>query len=143
MSSHKTSLVDVLNLLLTYAHPPCYVSFMYWTLPLTGYSDFGIRLHALVFGLAWIPLVFWLGRRWFSASAGLLAATIIASAYTAVYYSQEARAYTMLVAFNVVNLICLFEILFTENKLRRYVIGFIVSSLAMLYLHYTGFVFLS
>ncbi|HSC74966.1 MAG TPA: glycosyltransferase family 39 protein, partial [Pseudomonadales bacterium] len=127
--------------MLTDSHPPGYVTFMYWTLPLTGYSDFGIRLHALVFGIAWLPLVFWLGRRWFSTNTGLLAAAVVASAYTAVYYSQEARAYTMLVAFNLVNLICFFEILFTKNKQRSYVIGFIVASVAMLYLHYTGFVF--
>lgn len=149
IASYKTQYADVWKLMLGDSHPPGYLSFMYWTLPLTGYSDFGIRLHALVFGIAWIPLVFWLGRRWFSVNTGLLAATVIASAYNAVYYSQEARAYTMLVAFNLLNLICFFEILFgekilvSEKRQRRYVVGFIVANVAMLYLHYTGFVFLS
>lgn len=143
IASYKPHYADVWRLMLGDSHPPGYLTFMYWTLPLTGYSDFGIRLHALVFGIAWIPLVFWLGRRWFSVNTGLLAAAVIASAYNAVYYSQEARAYTMLVAFNLLNLICFFEILFADNKLRRYVVGFIVANVAMLYLHYTGFVFLS
>lgn len=143
IASYKPHYADVWQLMLGDSHPPGYLTFMYWTLPLTGYSDFGIRLHALVFGIVWIPLVFWLGRRWFSVNTGLLAAAVIASAYNAVYYSQEARAYTMLIAFNLLNLICFFEILFTENKLRRYVVGFIVANVAMLYLHYTGFVFLS
>lgn len=143
IASYKPHYADVWKLMLGDSHPPGYLTFMYWTLPLTGYSDFGIRLHALVFGVVWIPLVFWFGKRWFSVNTGLLAAAVIASAYNAVYYSQEARAYTMLIAFNLLNLICFFEILFTENKLRRYVVGFIVASVAMLYLHYTGFVFLS
>ena len=143
MASYKSSYADVWNLMLGDSHPPGYVSFMYWTLPLTGYTDIAIRMHAFLFGILWIPLVFWLGKRWFSVNVGLLAAAVVASAYNAVYYSQEARAYTMLIVFNLINLICLFEILFTENKLRRYIIGFIVSTLTMLYLHYTGFVFLA
>ncbi|MEZ5436581.1 MAG: hypothetical protein R3E67_08830 [Pseudomonadales bacterium] len=40
------------------SHPPGYLSFMYATLPITGYSDFGVRLHALIFGVLWMPLVF-------------------------------------------------------------------------------------
>ena len=143
VASYKSSYMDVWRLMLGDSHPPGYLSFMYVTLPLTGYTDFGVRLHALVFGVVWIPLVFWFGRRWFSTNAALLAAAVVASAYNAVYYSQEARAYTMLIVFNLLNLICLFEILFSENRLRRNMVGFIFSSLAMLYLHYTGFVFIS
>jgi mannosyltransferase len=86
------------------SHPPGYLSFMYATLPITGYSDFGVRLHALLFGLLWTPLVFWLTRRWFSMQAALLASAVIASAYNAVYYSQEARAYSMLMVFNILNI---------------------------------------
>ena len=61
------------------SHPPGYLSFMYATLPITGYSDFGVRLHALLFGLLWTPLVFWLTRRWFSMQAALLASAVIAN----------------------------------------------------------------
>jgi hypothetical protein len=49
----------------------------------------------------------------------------------------------MLVVFNIVNILCFFEIVFGECKKRCHVVGFILASLAMLYLHYTGFVFFS
>ena len=125
------------------SHPPGYLSFMYATLPITGYSDFGVRLHALLFGLLWTPLVFWLTRRWFSMQAALLASAVIASAYNAVYYSQEARAYSMLMVFNILNIFCFLEILFSEKACKWHRVGFILSATAMLYLHYSGFVFLS
>lgn len=125
------------------SHPPGYLSFMYATLPITGYSDFGVRLHALLFGLLWMPLVFVVTRRWFSVSAALLASAVIASAYNAVYYSQEARAYSMLMVFNILNILCFLEILFAEKYSKWHRLGFVISATAMLYLHYSGFVFLS
>ncbi len=130
------------QMMLADSHPPGYLSFMYVILPLTGYSDFGVRLHALLFGLLWIPFVFWVCRRWFSVYAALAATAVIASAYNAVYYSQEARAYSMLIVFNLWNVGCLLEILFNEQHDRRHRWGFVVSAIAMLYLHYSGFIFL-
>lgn len=125
------------------SHPPGYLSFMYATLPITGYSDFGVRLHALLFGLLWMPLVFVVTRRWFSVPAALLASAVTASAYNAVYYSQEARAYSMLMVFNILNILCFLEILFAEKYCKWHRLGFVISATAMLYLHYSGFVFLS
>lgn len=124
------------------SHPPGYLTFMYFTLPLTGYSEFGVRLHALLFGLAWIPLVFVLCRRWFGVNAALMAVAVVASAYNAVYYSQEARAYSMLIVFNVWNVFCLLEILFSDSQKKKHQVGFVISTTMMLYLHYAGFVFM-
>ncbi|HQQ73992.1 MAG TPA: glycosyltransferase family 39 protein, partial [Pseudomonadales bacterium] len=142
-ASFKPTWASLWSLLVSDSHPPGYVLFMYWTLPLSGYSDIGIRLHALLFGVLWIPLVYWVGKRWFGDWAALFAAAILVSGYNAIYYSQEARAYTMLVAFNLINIGCFFEILFGQSPQRRHISGFILSTLAMLYLHYAGFVFLS
>lgn len=140
-ASYKPFLEGMWSRMISDSHPPGYILFMYATLPLSGYSDFGIRFHALIFGIAWVPLVFMLARRWFSVPAALLAAALLASAYNAVYYSQEARAYTMFIAFNLWNVICFLEILFSDQQQRQYRTGFIVSMVAMLYLHYAGFVF--
>lgn len=143
MASYLPSFRDVWPLLINDSHPPGYVSFMYWTLPLTGYTDFGVRLHALVFGIVWIPLVYWLGKRSYSAHVGLLAAALVASSYSGIYFSQEARAYSMLTAINLIQVICFIEILFAQQVSQRYIIGFILTSIAMYYLHYTGFVFIA
>ncbi|MCC7516735.1 MAG: glycosyltransferase family 39 protein, partial [Pseudomonadales bacterium] len=140
-ASYKPFFEGMWSRMISDSHPPGYILFMYVTLPLSGYSDFGIRFHALLFGIAWVPLVFMLARRWFSTPAALLAAALIASAYNAVYYSQEARAYTMFIAFNLWNVICFLEILFSDQQQRQYRTGFMVSMVAMLYLHYAGFVF--
>jgi len=140
--SYKYNFHNVWTMLINDSHPPGYVLMMYYMLPWIGYTDVAIRLHAFIYGILWIPLIFWLGKRWFSVNVGLLAAALITSSYSAIYFSQEARAYSMLVAFNIANLICLLEILFTEKPHRGYIRGFIISSSIILYLHYTCFIFL-
>ncbi len=140
IASYKPFLGGAWKMMLSDSHPPGYLSFMYVTLPITGYSDFGVRAHALIFGILWIPLVFHLCYRWFSLPIALLVVAVVASSYNAVYYSQEARAYTMLIAFSLVNIICLFEILFSDEYGRKHSIGFVISSVIILYLHYSGFV---
>jgi len=143
MASYKYHFYNIWPLLVNDSHPPLYVTLMYWILPWTGYTDVGIRSLSLLYGLLWIPLIFWLGKRWFSVNVGLLAATLVTSAYSAIYFSQEARAYSMLITFSMANLICFLEILFATKPHREYTKGFIIASTLMLYLHYSGFVFIS
>lgn len=143
MASYAPSFRDIWPLLTNDSHPPGYVSFMYWSIPWTGYSDTGIRFHAVVFGTLWIPLVYLIGRRWISSTSGLIAAALVASSQCAIFYSQEARAYSMLVAFCLINIFCYLEILLASPTTKRYKIGFILSSVVTLYLHYTGFILLA
>lgn len=133
---------DAWQMMIKDSHPPGYLSFMWLTLPITGYSDFGVRLHALLFGVTWMPLVFLFCRRWFSLSAALIALAVTACSYTAIYYSQEARAYSMLGVFCLLNVMCFFEIIFSDRSTQWHKIGFVASAIALLYLHYSGFVFL-
>lgn len=143
MASYLPTFSDLWPILINDSHPPGYVALMYWILPLSGYSDFGVRLHALLFGIIWIPLVYWLGKRLYSMHVGIVAAAIITCSFSAIYFSQEARAYSMLVTFNLLNIVCFFEILFAKQIERRYIVGFILSSIILYYLHYTGFVFIA
>lgn len=53
------------------------------------------RLVSLVAGTLLIPLVYFLGRRLLSPTAGLLAALLIAISPLAIWYSQDGRAYAL------------------------------------------------
>ena len=56
-----------------------------------------LRLPAVIWGVGSIALTFALGRRWFSTSAGLLAAALLAVFGIHIQYSREARGYSLLV----------------------------------------------
>ncbi len=72
------------------------------------------RLTSLLFGLATIVLTYFVGKRWFSPATGLLAATGIAFAPSAIQWSGRVRMYAMLQF-----LVLLAVWLLGEDTLRR------------------------
>jgi len=60
-----------------------------------GPGEFWVRLPAAIFGIASIPLIYLLARKLVGVVPALAAAAIFAFSPTHVYYSQEARSYTM------------------------------------------------
>ena len=66
-----------------------------------GNSEGFIRSLSVLFSVATVPLIFFLGARLFSRSAGLLAAILFASNAYDIRFAQEARSYTMVVFFAV------------------------------------------
>jgi len=100
----------------TDTHPPLYYLIIHLTRQLFGLSDFAFRYPSVLFGVLLIPLLYQLGRRLPSGrsageqgsrgagvrrrhglSLGLLVALLTAVNPLQVYYSQEARMYTLLV----------------------------------------------
>src|SRR5690606_29426767 len=58
-----------------------------------------IRLPALVFGVASVPMLYVLGREVASRREALLAAALLTVSYHHIWFSQNARGYTMLAFF--------------------------------------------
>jgi len=61
-----------------------------------GASETVLRLPALLFGVAAIPAIYQLGRLAAGPACGLIAAAFIALSPQAIFYSQEARMYALL-----------------------------------------------
>jgi len=79
---------------LTTSAPLPFVITHYWNL--LGHSEFWVRLWAAAFGIALVPVVWALGKRLLGNRAGLFAAALVAVNPLCIYYSQEARAYSIL-----------------------------------------------
>lgn len=97
-------------------HPPLYYLIIHVTRKVFGLSDFAFRYPSVLFGVLLIPLLYQLGRRLPSrrerdvasspggrelgrgagAGLGLIVALLAAVNPLQVYYSQEARMYTLL-----------------------------------------------
>src|SRR5208282_3127666 len=60
-----------------------------------GLSEAWLRLPSALFGIASVPLMFVVARRLVSAGAALASAALLAFSPAHVYYSQEARSYTL------------------------------------------------
>lgn len=88
-------------------HPPFY----YLVLKIWSYifstNEIALRFPSIVFGLLTVYLVYLIGKKLFSSKVGLIAGALLATSGLHIYYSQEARMYS-LTAFLVSFLIYLF-----------------------------------
>lgn len=76
-------------------HPPLYYLFLKLWTNLFGYSEIALRIPSVIFGVLTIFVVYKIGKKLFNEKTGLVAALLIATNPLAIYYSQEARMYSL------------------------------------------------
>ncbi len=111
--------------------PPLYYAIAWAWARVFGFGEFGVRSLSAVMGVAAVPVAYALGRRVASTRAGLIAAALTASSSLLVWYSQEARPYSMLVALSALTLLA-FEQARVQPTPRRFGLWAISAALAML-----------
>jgi len=77
------------------SHPPLYYILLYWAKILFGESDASFRIPSLITGVLWIPVMWWLGRRWFGQRTGIAAAVVSALFWAPIDISLEVRNYSL------------------------------------------------
>ncbi len=116
------------------ATPPFYYLLAWPWERIIGDGAVGMRSLSAVLGTATVPVVFLTARTLFSNAAGLVAAALVATSPTLVWYSQEARPYACLV------LLTSTALLFLARALRdgagRDVTGFAIASALAIATHY-------
>jgi uncharacterized membrane protein len=84
---HQLSGLDV--------HPPLWGIVLWTDVRVFGDGELAVRVPSLVFGLVAIPLAYATGRELFDRRAGLAAAALTTAAPIAIWYSGEARMYSL------------------------------------------------
>ncbi len=87
------TLADVLQ----EVHGPLYSVVVHLWGGLAGDSEWALRAPSLLFGVALVPALAWLAARWLGRGTAAPAAWLAAGSPFLVWYSQEARNYTLLV----------------------------------------------
>lgn len=117
-------------------NPPGFFLIMHQWMQWFGSHEVVFKIPALIFGVLLIPAIYWLAQVTYSQQTGLIAAAIAAFAPEAIYYSQEARPYTL------TTLLCCIVVTFYYKAIKtqhvRYLIGFVLCSALLLYVQYTG-----
>lgn len=103
-----------------------------------GWIDWGLgeawlRLPSALFGIVSVPLLYVVARRFVRAAPALASAALLAFSPAHVYYSQEARGYTL--AILLVLLSCYFFVRAVEEGRRRDWVLWTVASLLAFYSH--------
>lgn len=76
-------------------HPPLYHFILkFWT-GIFGYSEIAARVPSIIFGVVTILFVYLIGKKLFNQKVGIIAALFLTVNPLAIYYSQEARMYSL------------------------------------------------
>ncbi len=118
-------------------HPPLYYYLLHLWLGPFGDSEFVLRFFSLIFGLLTISFIYVLGRRLLGTASGLLAALLLAISPLYLWYSQEARMYTL------VTFLCLLSsyllLRAVEGKAGFLWGGYILVNILAVYSHFYAF----
>jgi mannosyltransferase len=134
-------------------NPPLYFVGLSVVRALAGESEYALRFLSAGAGLVLVALLYALGTRLFSPAAGMLAAVLGAFSPFVVWYSQEARMYTLLAALSAASVYLLLRAIdwplgegspgeqSHSQPQHRWLtwVAWIVVTLAMLYTHFTAF----
>jgi uncharacterized membrane protein len=85
--------------------PPLYYALAWIWTQAAGTGEWGLRSLSAVAGVATIPVAYFIGRELRGARAGVIAAALVAVNPMLLWYSQEARAYSLLVLFCALGLL--------------------------------------
>ncbi|MBU0547300.1 MAG: glycosyltransferase family 39 protein [Candidatus Omnitrophica bacterium] len=110
----------------SFAHHLYYIVLKCWVF-LFGTSELSLRFPSMIFGILSILLIYHLGRIIFNRRVGIISAFILAISPMCVWYSQEARGYSLSVLLTML-VVYFFYVILKSHKLS-YIKGFIVVSI--------------
>jgi len=85
--------------------PPLYYCLAWVWARIFGYGEAGLRSLSALAGVLTVPVVFGAARKLISQRAGLIAAALTACNPLLIWYSQEARSYSLLLLLTAVSLL--------------------------------------
>lgn len=117
-------------------HPAGWFTILWIWGNLFGWSEIIVRMPSVIFGVLTTLFTYLIGKEFFSKKIGLLAALVLCFAPLHIYYSQEARMYS-LSAFAVTFSFYSFILFVNEKKLGWFT--FFLSIILVLYSDYVAY----
>lgn len=125
-------------------HMPGYFVLLHFWLPWTGGHDFALRFLSLWPSVLSVALIYRLGADLGARTAGMVAALLLATSSFQLWYAQEARMYSWLLATALLATVALWRLLEADGRSRRrgarWGLGvlYALTLAASVYLHFFG-----
>ncbi|MBX3013485.1 MAG: glycosyltransferase family 39 protein [Caldilineaceae bacterium] len=120
-------------------HLPGYFVLLHFWLSLTGTHDFALRFLSIWPSVLSIVLVYRLAADLGNRRVGLVVALLLATSAFQVWYAQEVRTYSWLLAASLLATWFFWRLLTRPQQGRGYLVGYILATTLTVYLHYYGF----
>lgn len=120
--------------------PPLYYLLLNIWIHIMGSSEFSIRLLSVFFGTLSVFMMYLLGARMFNNKVGIYSALLLALSPVHIYYAQEARSYSLLFLLTLLSMY--FYLKLRGGFSKRFIYGYVVSSVLLIYSHHSGILIL-
>lgn len=113
--------------------PALYYALLHFWITLMGTSEFSVRLLSVFFGTASVFIIYLLGAHIFNKKVGLYSALLVAFSPLHIYFSQEARTYSLFFALTLLSM-------YFYSKLNKFtskwiITGYLISTVFLIYSH--------
>lgn len=124
-----------------YKNPPFYFVLLHFWTQLFGDSEVALRLLSALFGSLALGVMFLVGRKLLGREGGQLGTFLLAIALLHVAFSQEARAYSLMVLLVLVSMWLFLRLLEKPEQLTA--AGYVLTNVLLLYTHFYGVFFVA
>ena len=125
-------------------HPPLYFLILHFAQWIFGDSEWALRLPSAFAGWLCIPAIYLLGKRLYSEREGIVAALFLAVFWAPIYFSQEARVYSMLILLSILTSYFWWSVMLGLRYRRelptRESALYVVCAVLCAYVHYFGLI---
>jgi len=119
--------------------PPLYYTIAWLWAKVFGTGEVGLRSLSALLGTAFVPVAYLIGARAVGVRVGLVVAAFAALNPLLVWYSQEARVYSMLVLVSGLSLLFFIKLLTGDPRRRTLVLWAVVSAVALATHYFAAF----
>ncbi len=145
-SSYPTLAQTIQEGVLPDVHPPGYQALVYFLEQWVGETEVILRFPSAVAGALVVVVIYLIGRALYSEKEGLIAAGLTAVSWAPIYYSQEARAYSLLFLFSALSAYLWLGIMRGWQRGEKPSLGvravYAATAVITAYLHYFGLYFI-
>lgn len=111
-------------------HPPLYHATVWLAIRVLGSGEAAVRTPSIIFGTLVVPAMYLAGREIYDRRTGLVGAALSAIAPVAVWYSQEARMYSLVMLLSILAVWLQFRALRTGRVREWLLLGIVDAALA-------------
>ncbi len=98
-------------------HPPLYYLMLKLWTAVFGYTELSIRFPSVIFGVGTIFIIYLIASRILNnRKLGIVISLLLATSQFHIYYSQEARMYSMAAFFTVLSIFCFMKLIAKYDK---------------------------
>lgn len=134
----QMDLGSIFKMLQTENNPALHFLFMHFWIKLFGIGAMAVRMPSLIFSALTAVVIYITGKKFFSGRVGLTASAIFTFAAMQIYFSHEARVYSLFVLLASFSFLYFLKVAATPEKKSLYFTLFLFNSL-LIYSHYFGF----